>query len=217
MLVSLGISLAQWQTRRGDQKQLIEIKLQKMQSEPMLDFNQALHASSPLQVDDLEYRHLAARGKFISAWPVYLDNRPLNGVAGYYVVMPFKIAESEDAVLVARGWLPRDPSDRSRLSPYLTPSGTIQLEGLVRRNFGHVLQLGDPAPLRPGAILQNLGITELAAASKLKLQPFVIEQTSNAEDHLLRDWPKPSLGIERHRGYAFQWYALAAMALIFLL
>jgi cytochrome oxidase assembly protein ShyY1 len=162
---------------------------------------------------------MALRGEFIPGWPVYLDNRPLNGVAGFYVLMPFKLAASDTLsdsyVLVARGWLPRDPADRSKLPSYPTPGGMIQIEGLVRRDFGHVLQLGDAAPLRPQAIVQNLAIDEFAAASKFKLQPFVIEQTSNTEDHLLRAWPRPSLGIEKHRGYAFQWYALAVMACIF--
>jgi surfeit locus 1 family protein len=32
---------------------------------------------------------------------------------------------------------------------------------------------------------------------------------------MVRDWPAPSLGVEKHQGYAFQWYALSAMALIF--
>jgi len=33
----------------------------------------------------------------------------------------------------------------------------------------------------------------------------------------VRDWPPPSLGVEKHRAYAFQWYALALMALLFFL
>jgi surfeit locus 1 family protein len=24
-------------------------------------------------------------------------------------------------------------------------------------------------------------------------------------------WPRPDAGVERHRGYAFQWYSLAAL------
>lgn len=210
MLMALGVTLAQWQTRRGDQKQLIESKLLQRQAAPTLQFGDA-----SLDVDQLEYRRMAIRGEFIAGWPVYLDNRPLNGVAGFYVLMPFKIPASDSYVLVARGWLPRDPSDRSKLPSYPTPGGTVEIEGLVRRDFGHVLQLGDAGPLRPQAIVQNLGISEFAAASKLTLQPFVIEQTSDAEDHLRREWPSPSLGIEKHRGYAFQWYALAVMAFIF--
>jgi surfeit locus 1 family protein len=210
LLVALGITLGQWQTRRGDQKQAIESKLLQREAGPTVKFGDALQG-----VDQLEYRRLAIRGEFIAAWPVYLDNRPLNGVAGFYLLMPFKISASDSYVLVARGWLPRDPSDRSKLPSYPTPTGVVEIEGLVRRDFGHVLQLGDAAALRPQAIVQNLGISEFAAASQFKLQPFVIEQIGNTEDHLLRDWPRPSLGIEKHRGYTFQWYALAVMACIF--
>ncbi|AMP12867.1 SURF1 family protein [Collimonas pratensis] len=210
ILVVLGIALAQWQTRRGDQKQLIESKLLQREAEPVLTFG-----AGTGDLDQLEYRRLALRGEFIGGWPVYLDNRPLNGVAGFYVLMPFKLADADSYVLVARGWLPRDPSDRSKLPPYPTPAGTVEIEGLVRRDFGHVMQLGDAGPLQPGAIVQNLAIGEFAAASKFKLQPFVVEQTSAAGDQLQRTWPSPSLGIERHRGYAFQWYALAVMAFIF--
>ncbi|GAC1326686.1 MAG: SURF1 family protein [Collimonas sp.] len=214
VLVVLGIALAQWQTRRGDQKQAIETKLLQREADATVKFGDG----SP-DIDQLEYRHMALRGEFIAGWPVYLDNRPLNGVAGFYVLMPFKLAVSnaggDSYVLVARGWLPRDPADRSKLPSYPTPAGIIEIEGLVRRDFGHVLQLGNAASLQPQAIVQNLGIDEFAAASKFRLQPFVIEQTSNTDDHLLRDWPRPSLGIEKHRGYAFQWYALAVMAFIF--
>lgn len=222
LLIALGIALAQWQTRRGDQKQLIESKLAQREAAPVVKF-----AGGAADLDQLEYHRLSLRGEFISAWPVYLDNRPLNGVAGFYVLMPFKLAEASagvdtgmdtgvgNYVLVARGWLPRDPSDRSKLPSYPTPPGTVEIEGLVRRDFGHVMQLGEAGPLQPGAIVQNLAIGEFAAASKFKLQPFVVEQTSTAADQLQRTWPSPSLGIERHRGYAFQWYALAVMAFIF--
>ena len=34
-------------------------------------------------------------------------------------------------------------------------------------------------------------------------------------DSMARDWPPPEAGIDKHRGYAFQWYALAALALLF--
>jgi cytochrome oxidase assembly protein ShyY1 len=63
--------------------------------------------------------------------------------------------------------------------------------------------------------VQNLDIPSLAAASGLPLQNFIIEQTNDTADGLLRDWPTPASGIDTHRGYAFQWYALAAAAFLF--
>ena len=31
---------------------------------------------------------------------------------------------------------------------------------------------------------------------------------------LIREWAAPDLGVERHYGYAFQWFALSALILI---
>jgi cytochrome oxidase assembly protein ShyY1 len=118
-------------------------------------------------------------------------------------------------VLVARGWLPRDPSDRARLPPVDTPSGTITIEGRIMRRLPRVLQLGQSTPLQPGAIVQNIQVADVAAAAKMPMLPFIVEQTGDADDHLVRDWPRPSSGIERHRGYAVQWYGLALAAFLF--
>jgi cytochrome oxidase assembly protein ShyY1 len=78
-----------------------------------------------------------------------------------------------------------------------------------------VLQLGTPAPLKPNAIVQNVDPAGFARASGLELQPFFVEQAGRQGDGIVRDWPAPTLGIEKHQGYAFQWYALAAMAFLF--
>lgn len=210
LLIALGISLAQWQTRRGDQKQAIENAMKQRGAEAPLQLGAALQ-----DVDQIEYRRVTVRGEFVPNWPVYLDNRSYKGSPGFYVLMPFKIANSGVHVLVERGWLPLNPQGRAKLLPYPTPAGLVDLQGVVRRHPGRVLQLGHPTALQPGAIVQNLDIAELAAASKLQLQPLLIEQTGDNQDGLIRDWPSPSLGIEKHRGYEFQWYALAAMAFLF--
>ena len=212
LAIALGVALGQWQMRRAASKQAIELKLNARESASPLTLGAA-----PLAIDDVEYRRVQVIGEFVGDWPVYLDNRPHLGVAGFYVLMPFRIAGSDMHVLVVRGWLPRDPANRSKLAPIATPSGQLQLQGVARRNPGHVLQLGQPEQLRPGAIVQNLAVAEFAQASGLRMQPLLIEQTSVVPDGLVRDWPRPSSGIDKHLGYAFQWYALAAMAFLFFL
>jgi cytochrome oxidase assembly protein ShyY1 len=148
---------------------------------------------------------------------VYLDNRPYQGRAGFYLLMPFKLAGSEQSVLVMRGWFPRDAINREHIPTITVPEGVIQIEGRVRASTGNVMQLGDAAALEPGAIAQNVDIAEFARASKLSLQTFIIEQTNDAADGLVRDWPIPSVGIDKHKGYAFQWYSLALVAAVFFL
>jgi len=103
------------------------------------------------------------------------------------------------------------------MASYATPDGAIEIEGVVRRSPARLLQLGSPAPLRPNAIVQNLELAEFAGASRLPLLPFMLEQTGQAvpQENLVRDWPPPSSGIDKHRAYALQWYALAATAFVF--
>jgi surfeit locus 1 family protein len=211
--VALGIALGQWQTRRAAEKEQIETKLSERQSAPPLAIGVQPRAAR--DVDELEYRRVVVRGEFVRDRPIYLDNRPYQGVPGFYVLTPLKIAGSDLHVLVARGWTRRDPVDRTKVMAPAPPAGVVDIEGVVKRNAGHVMQLGRPEPLRPGAIVQNLDIAEFAQSSKLAMQPFVIEQLTDTRDQLVRDWPRPSAGVDKHRGYAFQWYALAATAFLF--
>lgn len=212
-LVALGISLAQWQTRRAEQKLRLEAQLIVRAADPEVRLGATL-----VSPDAIEFRRVAARGEFIQDWPVYLDNRPQNGRPGFYVVMPFKIAGTSMNVLVERGWIPLNRANRNQLMPFPTPAGEITVHGIARRRATHVMQFAGAVPVTRGAIVQNLQIDEMAAASHLTLQPMLIEQTtqeSDVPDGLIRDWPKPSSGVDMHRGYEFQWYALAFMALVF--
>ena len=210
VVVAIGVSLGQWQVRRAHEKQAIEARLQERIAAPPLVLNKVL---PPL--GEAEYRRAVVKGEFVPDWPVYLDNRPYRGVAGFYVMMPLRIAGSDKYLLVTRGWVSRDPVERTRLPRLETPAGMIEIEGMVKRDPGHILQLGSDEKIVPGAIVQNLDPQTFASASNLPVLPYVLEQTSATADRLVRDWPRHSMGIEKHWGYAFQWYALAATALIF--
>ena len=129
--------------------------------------------------------------------------------------MPLRVSGSDNVVLVLRGWFPRDARDLRQLPVIPVPEGEVEIAGLVLASVGKLMQLGDTPVLTPGAIVQNLDIADLAKASRLPLQNFIMEQTSTTDDGLVRDWPVPSSGIDTHRGYAFQWYALAAAAFLF--
>lgn len=209
-VVTIGIALGQWQMRRAAAKETIELKLSARETAPPV-----VLSSSIARADDIEYRRVFVRGEFLRDWPVYLDNRPYKGMAGFEVLMPLRIDGSDINVLIARGWMPRDLVDRTKLPPLMTPRGMVEIQGVAKRRAGHLLQLGHATNLQPGSIVQNLEVNQFAQASRLTMQPFIIEQTSNLQDGLIRDWPRPSLGIDTHYGYAFQWYALAAMASIF--
>jgi cytochrome oxidase assembly protein ShyY1 len=212
LLVALGISLGNWQERRAAQKTALRDQIARRAAERPLDLG-------PQQTDlaALEFRHVRVTGQFIPGWPILLDNRPYQGRSGFYLLMPFKIAGSDRHVLVARGWLPVDPTDHYRVPAFGTPAGPVTIEGTVTGNVGHIMQLGGAAQLTPSAIVQNVDPAQFKSASGLATLPYFIEQTGPAipGENLVRDWPQPSTGIDTHKGYALQWYGLATMAFLF--
>jgi surfeit locus 1 family protein len=210
VVVAIGTALGQWQLRRADEKRAIEVKLTQRAAAPVLHLD-----ATTGELGSLEFRRLRLTGAFVAAWPLYLDNRPYQSRAGLYVLTPFRLAGRSDVVMVQRGWVARDPRDREHVPPLTTPAGQLSIEGTLRRAPGHVMQLGQAPELRPGAIVQNLDLGDFARTSGMALQPYLLEQTSDSGDGLVRDWPRPSSGIDRHLGYAFQWFALAALACVF--
>lgn len=212
VVVAIGISLGNWQQRRAAEKQAVAGQMNTQAQMPPLAASALPPAAQPE-----EFRRIVAEGSFIADWPLYLDNRPHEGKAGFHLLMPMRLAGSDQVVLVQRGWFARDVRDRAAIPDIPVPAGTVRIEGRLRTGVSRTMQLGDPVAPQPGAIVQNLDIPELAAASGMPLHTFIIEQTSQTDDGLLRDWPAPSAGIDKHHGYAFQWYALAAVAFIFFL
>jgi cytochrome oxidase assembly protein ShyY1 len=211
LVVALGISLGNWQERRAAQKTALQAQLAERSRQPPL-----VLTGGTSDVPQ-EFRRVIVHGAFVPGFPLFLDNRPYQGRAGYFLVMPFKIAGADQYVLVARGWLPRAAGAVGQLPSYQTPAGLTALEGVIRLDLGRVMQLGTAPPLVPNAMVQNVSVADVARASNLPLLPFFIEQTGpqRAGDTLVRDWPAPSTGVEKHKGYAFQWYALATMAILF--
>ncbi|MBI1892456.1 MAG: SURF1 family protein [Burkholderiales bacterium] len=209
-VVAVGMMAGQWQTRRAVERESNQAKLEARSHAVPIDINDAAVTS-----DEVEYSRVRVKGEFVRNWPLYLDNRPHQGRAGFYLLMPLKIAGTDQSVLVVRGWFPRDMQQRTRLPQMVTPDGTIEIKGMARRHADRLFQFDSVAPLQAGAIVQNAEIADVAAASKLKLLPFLIAQTSDMKDGLLRDWPRPASGADKNRAYAFQWYGLALTAFIF--
>jgi surfeit locus 1 family protein len=210
VLCLLGVILGQWQTRRAVEKEdAANALLQRARQTPLV----AAELNNP--VESIAFRGATLQGEFVREWPLYLDNRPLHGVAGFYVLMPFKLQGSDQHVMVARGWQARNPVSRTQMPVLKTTEGTVQLQGVIRPGMEKVMQLGAIDAYKPGAILQNLDVGAASRQTGMKMYNFVLNQTNDTSDGLVRDWTSPAVGADKNRAYAFQWYALSLMAVIF--
>ncbi len=204
---ALTLSLGNWQSRRAHYKLALQAQWDSAQRATPIPVTASTVDEVPARVPVL----VRLTGRFQHRYSVWLDNRTSNGRAGFFVVTPLQI-EAGRAVLVNRGWVARNPQDRLRLPDIGQPAGPVSIEGLALTQLPRLLELGDKLePKHWPLVWQNLDFDAFEHASGLRVARFVVQQTSRTDDTLERDWPAPDLGIEKHRGYALQWYSLSAL------
>jgi len=204
----LAVTLGQWQTRRGDAKQALQAQWDAANSAPAMA---VAGPSDALSVVAQLPRRVQVRGAFDALGTVFVGNRMHGAAAGFYVLAPLRLSDGL-VVLVNRGWIARDARDPALLPPVATPAAEVVVEGLAVARVPRILELAEVARAVPPAIWPNLTPDEYAKSTGAKVLPFVVQQTSAADDGLKRDWPRVDTGVQKHRGYALQWYALAALA-----
>jgi surfeit locus 1 family protein len=197
-----------WQLDRAAQKTALQAALDERGAQPPLDA--ATLATSPQAAVPQHQRLVQLVGRWSAGHTVFLDNRQLASPRpGFFVLTPLVLADGR-SVLVQRGWVPRDAADRTRLPDVPTSEGEVRIDGRIA-----------PPPARTfafagedrGRIRQNLDLDDFARETGLRLAPLTVLQLDAAPDGLQRAWPAPSTGVDRHRGYAFQWFGLAALVL----
>jgi surfeit locus 1 family protein len=202
----LTLWLGNWQSDRAETKRELQARYDKAIKEAPIHVGSTL-----LDRDSVLYRKLEVKGEFDDAHMILLDNRVMNGVAGYHVLTPLKIDGGQLAILVNRGWIAVGPT-RAQIPQLRTPAGQVRLEGMAVDPHSRFFELAPTAP--QGRVWQNLDFDRYAKIAGLKLQPVLLLQTSSINDGLVRSWPRPDTGVSMHVSYAIQWYSLATTLVV---
>lgn len=205
--IAITASLGNWQLNRAAEKRDLKARADAYAAQP------PIHVSSAeIPAADIGQRRVEARGVFEPRFAVYIDNRLHRGAPGYHVIMPLDLGSGARYVLVNRGWIAR-PLDRRDVPDVRTPQNVVIVEGTAVLPSTRVLELSDQ--VTEGRIWQNLTLDRYRDAMPIAIQPFVIQQESPVDDGLVREWAPPDFGIDKHYGYAFQWFGLAATIAVF--
>lgn len=215
--VALTLSLGRWQLQRAAQKEALQSAIEERGKLPDLD-TRTLQATRDLTA--VVHRHATLRGTWIAQHTILLDNRQMNAKPGFFVLTPLQLEGSEQVLLVQRGWVQRDFSERARVPRIESPPGFVTVRGRLALPPSRLFELGrgESAPDQAGAgapgpsdIRQNVETEAFAAEIGRPLLGVSLLQTDPASQGLLREWPAPNTGIERHYGYAFQWFSLSGL------
>ena len=207
--IAVTANLGAWQLRRAAQKIALETALDSRAAMPAIV---TVDLAASVALAELQrYRPVRLRGRWVAGQTVFLDNRQMDARVGFYVVTPLRLAGRNEAVLVQRGWVPRDLRDRTLLPVVTTPDGEVEVTGHIAPPPARLYEF---AAAGAGVIRQNLDLAGFAVESGLTLLPLSVKQDdgpATRSDGQLRRWSRPAVDVQKHYGYAFQWFALCAL------
>ncbi|RUM76830.1 MAG: SURF1 family protein [Candidatus Thioglobus sp.] len=200
-LTVLGLlSLGFWQLDRADEKRAIESAIVVAQSNPA----QLVEANEIL---DKEHYRVLLNGYFDTNKQFIYDNQIVKGNAGYYVLTPF-VLNAKTAILVNRGFVPWY-GKRGELADIEIDSQPRTIEvGLIRPKQRIELKQQAVSTTFP-ILIQSLDLDQLSQLSNYQIIPMLAQLDIKASKGFFRQW-KPFYGsVDKHLGYALQWFLMA--------
>lgn len=213
LLFPVLLKLGFWQLDRAKEKEQIAAELDRQMKAAPLSID-ALDLTRP---DSLNFRAIRLQGEYDPQRYLLLDNRVVNGRPGYDVLSLFR-TDDQHTVLLNRGWIAGSP-DRSRLPEVPQIQGTQTVVARIHIPQGKDFVLAEENyaaqwPLR----VQSVNIAELGQLlENEEIFPYELRLQAGYPGSLTAHWKAVNQTAARHRGYAVQWFSMAAaLALLYL-
>jgi len=204
------VALGRWQLDRlGERHQRNDLLSRNLDRAPV-DPDVLLAVGRGPRADDV-WSRVIVTGRYDVDGQLLVRLRPLDGSVGYDVLTPL-LTDAGPALLVNRGWLPRDAEANGSDLPAVPdpPAGSVTITARVRPSEP-ASTTGTP----PAGQVSRIDVSEIA-----KTLPYPVyggygelteDRPSPAEGPQPRPAPQPSEGA--HLAYAFQWFLFAGLAL----
>lgn len=223
--LTILLSLGTWQLKRYQYK-LTQEQLQassaKLPALTLTDLNQITPQTH-------NYRQVTVRGTFLNRDTVLFKHRQYDGHPGYWLASPLILEGTQQALLVNRGWVPRERASlaqeiaKTQAQPQ-TLTGLLHLPDQIIADARQRAQLDAGQPLAQDPPRQWSSYDLSAIQAKLDAagpkQPTILVLDAKhsgdpfpiaSHEHLT----KPYMTSERHMSYCVFWYAMAAVLLAF--
>ncbi len=207
-LVAAGcVRLGFWQLsrhrERASRNALVEARLRQ----PAVDVSRLPRDSAAVR-----FRPATATGELLYDRQIVLAARVHQGSPGVFILTPMRIDGTDSLLVVNRGWVYSPDGATVDLTRWREQRGTTSLSGFV-----------EPFPDVPSAVvtgrertlrrLARSDVERLAGAPVLPFYLVLASPTEKAGAEAVARVQPPPLDEGPHRGYAFQWFSFAAIAI----
>lgn len=242
ILIRLGL----WQQQRADEKKQRLARIEHLMAEKAIpvtnitDLVPSLTLNSTSRVtDNINDFPVEVSGELDTSWLFLLDNQMLNGQFGYRVfqwvdltpkqnltteVLEASLLVKSQKVLVNLGWHLADRTRRTQ--PNIQPlSGYVNVVGHVRIIEQGITLASEPLLLNDETLnnqtktmlIQRIDLVNLSELIDTDLLPFVVYVDEKETLGYQKNWQPIVMSPEKHEGYAFQWFSLAAAWLMLMI
>jgi len=206
------VFLGRWQWHRHEAKAARAERIDTHYFASPVPLSSALPARSSRLPLAQEWTLVTATGRYDARHVMLVRNRPNNGVYGYDVVVPLKLADGS-SLLVDRGWIPNGRNAAEPSSTPATPGGDITVTGWLR--------LGEPSLGRQmtNGQLASVNLVEAAAQTGDPLYgAYLVRRGEAGQPGQRIEHPqaleRPDTGQGPHLAYALQWWLAAPVGFV---
>ena len=218
VMVRLGI----WQLDRRQQRIAANADIMAKLEQPPQSLNEA--ALGQWQIPDdrtaLRNTQVTASGSFDYDHQVLLLQQPLESRPGMHLVAPLRLAGTDQAVLVDRGWIPEE--DIGDLAQFDEATDQVSVTGLLQPSqilYGRAARNAESAgagqAVEPQTQWYRLDVEAIQEQIPYSLLPAYLLQAPPPEGNValpIRVMPEFDLSEGPHMSYALQWFSFAIIA-----
>jgi surfeit locus 1 family protein len=216
VVIAMGVMarLGIWQLDRLDQRKAFNSRVQAQLDQAELDLTSEYDAGN---LADMEYRSVRVIGQYDHSQQIALRNQHWQNQWGVHLVTPLHISNSDQVVLVDRGWIPAGDFESGDWSKYDQP-GLVEIRGMIRASqskadFGSRRDATPQPGAEPMQAWNFVNISQLESQITGPLLPIYVQAGPDPSWTGLpyRSLPELELTEGPHMGYAIQWFAFAAV------
>lgn len=202
-LVSLGF----WQLERADDKSSIEasIKQANTGSVELIKKEEGLQSK--------EYYEVRLQGKYLSDKQFIYDNQIVDQVSGYYVLTPYALEGQSKAILINRGFIPWN-GRRDKLADIVIGQETREIKVQISKPIKRMELKPSEVGIQFPVLIQSIDLQDMADRAKVDFSSVIGLLDASASNGFIRKWEPYTGSIEKHIGYAVQWFLMALVLAI---
>ena len=202
-LVSLGF----WQLERADEKRGIEasIKQANTGSVELIKKEEGLQSK--------EYYEVRLQGKYLSDKQFIYDNQIVDQVSGYYVLTPYALEGQSKSILINRGFIPWN-GRRDKLADIVIGQETREIKVQISKPIKRMELKPSEVGIQFPVLIQSIDLQDMADRAKVDFSSVIGLLDASASNGFIRKWEPYTGSIEKHIGYAVQWFLMALVLAI---